>query len=93
MLIFISVGLFSSMAALPPKARNQRDLDVMLQYLNENPDALATLESIDIKEKVIYYGRGKCKAIFKRKKRITPPGWVGPRAPLVFKETICIENE
>lgn len=90
-MILLSILFFTAQyafAALPPQYQNIRDLDVMVEYIKEHPDVAATLESINLSEYTIYYGNG-CKAIFKRKSTIKPAGWVGPAAPLEFKESNC----
>ena len=90
-IIFLSILLLAAQyafAALPPQYQNIRDLDVMVDYIKEHPEVASTLESIDFTEYAIHYGNG-CKAIFKRKTTVRPPGWVGPAEPLEFKELNC----
>jgi hypothetical protein len=82
------VVAFSSQAALPPRYQNIKDLNVMISYIRSNPKVLATLQSIDFANRVIYYGYN-CKARFRRKVISRPDGWVGPAAPLQFASQTC----
>ncbi|WP_051326649.1 hypothetical protein [Aliagarivorans taiwanensis] len=77
-----------SAAALAPNYQNLRDLDAMLDYMHEHPEVAARLDSIDMRDYVIHYD-DNCRIEFMREARITPPGWAGPEAPLVFKTDSC----
>lgn len=77
-------------AALPPQYQNAEDLEVMVSYVQQHPEVISRLESIDFKSYTVYFGKG-CKAVFGRKKSrlpdsLKPPG---PAEPLEFRETIC----
>lgn len=93
-IIFLSIILITAqyaIAALPPRYQNIIDLDVMVDYIKKHPEVASTLESIDFSEYTIYFGNG-CKAVFRRKSPIKPPGWVGPAGPLEFKKSSCTEE-
>lgn len=85
--IFLLIAQYS-VAALPPRYQNIKDLDVMVDYIKEHPEIASSLKSIDISNYTIYYGNN-CKAIFGRKSTSKQPGWVGPADPLVLKKKSC----
>lgn len=85
MLMFLSQA---SLAALPPRAQNAKDLDVMVAFIKSHERVMATLDAIDLRSYTIHY-QGECQATFGRKLSIRPPGWVGPAAPLEFKHATC----
>jgi hypothetical protein len=96
MKIFISTLLMllmtSSFAALPPEYQNEKDLNVMVKYINQNPKVISTLHSIDFRTKTVYFG-DNCWAKFVRKEQHKPRGWVGPAAPMVFSKSNCKIDE
>lgn len=77
-------------AALPPKYQNEKDLDVMMEYIKTHPDVLSALQAIDLGSMTVYYGQG-CSAHFARQVVDKPEGWVGPADPLIFIEAKCPE--
>lgn len=77
-------------AALPPQHQNEKDLDVMMDYIKANPEVFSGLQAIDLVAMSVYYGDG-CSARFARKFVDRPEGWVGPAAPLEFIEANCPE--
>lgn len=90
-IIFVLIILLFAqyaIAALPPRYQNIKDLDVMVEYIKENPEMASTLKAIDFSEYTIFYGNG-CKAVFGRESTVKPSGWVGPAAPLEFKRSTC----
>jgi len=90
-ILFFSIILVivqPAFAALPPRYQNIKDLNVMVDYIKGHPNVASTLKSIDFLEYTIYFGNG-CKAVFGRKSTTKPSGWVGPAAPLEFKESNC----
>ena len=88
LLLIVFVCVQSAGAALPPQYQNVKDLDVMVEFIEAHPTVASTLKSIDLQEYTVYFGNG-CKAVFGRKRRVKPPGWVGPAAPLEFKHCNC----
>lgn len=78
-------------AALPPHYQNQRDLDVMVNYIKSNRLVAIQLKQIDFTKKIVFYG--DCKAYFSRKVINRAPGWVGPAAPLAFSHKKCNIDE
>ena len=87
-MLFIFTGI--SHAALPPQHQNQKDLTVIMEYINDNPEVLSGLQAIDLGSMSVYYGNG-CSARFARQYVDRPAGWVGPAAPLEFIEASCPE--
>ena len=81
-----------SIAALPPKYQNEKDLDVMIRFVKEHQQVMSTLKSIDFKKFMVYFG-DDCKASFRRERTPKPEGWVGPADPLVFKSSTCSLND
>lgn len=75
-------------AALPPKYKNMKDLDVIVEFIKQHERILSGLESIDFKNYAVHYGNG-CIATFERKVIPKPQGWVGPAGPLEFKTSTC----
>ena len=59
-IMILSNLLFS---ALPPLYQNDRDLNVILKFLEKHPIVKSGLNSIDFDAKVIYYNR-ECKVYF-----------------------------
>lgn len=78
----------TSYALLPPQYQNAKDLDVMVAFVKAHAYVSATLRSIDLERGTIYYGES-CSAVFVREKAEKPQGWVGPAAPLVFRQATC----
>jgi len=88
----IALTSLSASAALPPQYQNPKDLKVMTSYIYDNVDVLEGLKKINFWGKTIEfrtYDGGECIAIFKRKERQLPPGWVGPAADLIYSHTEC----
>ena len=83
--MILSNLLFS---ALPPLYQNDRDLNVMLDFLNSHSIVKSGLNSINFDAKIIYYNR-ECKIYFKRKSANHPRGWVGPAEALIFDRASC----
>jgi len=79
---------FSSHAALPPMYQNDKDFKVISNFIQSHLKVVETLKSIDFRNKTVYFGE-ECEAVFARKIRIRPPGWVGPAAALEFKHSNC----
>lgn len=75
-------------AALAPDYQNLKDLEVMVRYAKEHREVAAGLETINLRSFTISLRNG-CQVKFGRQRRIIPPGWVGPAAPLKYKKTIC----
>lgn len=75
-------------AALPPRAQNERDLDILVEFIKEHELILATLDWIDFEHYTIYY-QTDCKVVFERGIMLRLPGWAGPAAPLKFKNATC----
>ena len=78
----------TSLAALPPEYQNEKDLNVMVNFVKDHPKIISTLKKIDFKSKVIYFA-DDCRAVFGRKHKPKPKGWVGPADPLEFKKSNC----
>jgi len=85
LLLFVST---SSLAALPPQYQNEKDLNVMVNFIKEHPKVISSLRKIDFRAKIIYFDDA-CEAIFGRKHKPKPEGWVGPADPLEFKKSNC----
>ncbi len=77
-----------AIAALPPQYQNVKDLEIMVDYVKQNPNVAATLKSIDLENQTINYGQD-CQVTFERKPSPKPPGWVGPADILQLKEVNC----
>lgn len=82
---------FQVLAALPTQYQNLKDLHVMEAYIANHPKVAATLRSIDLEKKTVFFGQG-CTALFTRKESIKLPGWTGPAEPLILKEVVCPDN-
>lgn len=87
-LLCIATGIVQ--AALPPQNQNEKDLEVIMNYIKENQEVLSGLQAIDLVSMSVYYGDG-CSARFARQYVDRPKGWVGPAAPLEFIEANCPE--
>jgi hypothetical protein len=88
-IIVFFAGFQFLFAALPPQVQNEKDLKVMVDFIQSHPKVMATLRVIDLEEKVIRFGAG-CKVIFHRKESLKHKGMVGPAAPLEFKRSTCL---
>ena len=86
--ILLLLSVMTAKAALPPQYQNAKDLDVMVEFTKQHSEIISTLRQIDLDGYIVRYGDG-CEARFGRKLQLRPPGWVGPAAPLVFKESNC----
>ena len=84
----ISLNAPIGQAALSPRYQNEKDLKVLVQFINEHERILSTLKTIDLEHLIIHFGHD-CKAVFGRKSRAKPKWWVGPVDPLEFKESTC----
>lgn len=84
-LTVLSTLLFS---ALPPRYQNEKDLNVMVEFVKSHAIVMNGLSSIDFDAKIVHYNQ-KCKIYFKRKSAIHPKGWVGPAETLVFDRASC----
>ena len=49
---------------------------------------LGILKKIDFEYKIVYF-ENDCSAVFARKYKQKPKGWVGPADPLEFKKSNC----
>ncbi len=85
--IFLCAGRFDD--ALSPEYQNDRDLAVMITFINKHESVLSTLKSIDLENSTVYFDN-TCKAIFGRKKTVKPHRWVGQIIRLEFKYSNCI---
>lgn len=94
MMTFVSVVLspLSSMAALAPEYQNERDFEVLINFVKSHEEVLATLRSIDFDNFTVHFGNN-CEALFARGVTLRPPGWVGPAAPLELKSSTCSPGE
>ena len=84
-IMILSNLLFS---ALPPRYQNEKDLNVMVEFVKSHAIVMNGLNSIDFDAKVIYYNQ-ECKVYFKRESVIHPRGWVGPAEALIFDRASC----
>ncbi len=89
--------LFGSVAnsALPPVYQNAKDLTVMVNFIENNEEAMEGLKEIDFRAKRIRWESytGECTAVFTREYvDHGPGGWVGPAEPLVHEITNCSQN-
>ena len=88
-LLLLGAALTSSAsAALAPQYQNPKDMDVMIAFIKQHPKVMSSLISIDFRLKTVTYGED-CVAKFARAQKPTPPGWVGPAAPLEFSSSTC----
>ena len=88
LIILLLIVTTSSLAALPPKYQNEKDLNVMVKFIKEHPKVISTLKQLDFKSKVIYFS-DDCSAVFGRKHKSKPKDWVGPADPLEYKKSNC----
>lgn len=75
-------------AALPPYAQNRRDLEVMIDFINQHREVGDMLNSISMDDYTVRYAE-TCIVQFQRKKSTMPRGWVGPSPDLEFKSSSC----
>lgn len=87
-IIVLSIITNISLAALPPEYQNEKDLKVMINFIQEHENVISTLKSVDFSAKVIHFGDG-CTAKFGRRHSAKPKRWVGPADPLEFKKSNC----
>lgn len=80
-------------AALAPVYQNQRDLEVMVEFVRSHPLVLESLRAIDLERRLVRYG-GDCIARFDRPRRATTmPGpapalqYVGSNCPITPPES------
>jgi hypothetical protein len=64
-------------AALPPQHHNARDLDVMVAFARAHPVVMASLRSIDLRERRVLFGQD-CVARFEREPVERPMPGPGP---------------
>jgi hypothetical protein len=83
--LFLMTDAYS---ALPPRYQNEIDLKTIVEYIYQHQVVLSSLKAIDLTQYAVYYANN-CKAVFKRKSGIHPPGWVGPASPLEFSKSNC----
>jgi hypothetical protein len=88
LLLLGAVLTSSASAALAPQYQNAKDLDVMLAFIKQHPKVMSTLISIDFRQRTVTFGED-CVAKFARAQKPTPPGFVGPAAPLEFSSSNC----
>ncbi len=74
-----------TLAALAPLYQNPKDLAVMLAFVQQHPQVMQSLRSIDLENQVVHFGDG-CKAQFGR---AAAPAMPGPAPALVFKSASC----
>ena len=86
-LILIVISTYS-LAALPPQYQNEKDLNVMIGFIKKHPKVISALKKIDFNAKIVYFD-DECEAVFSRKHKPKPEGWVGPADPLEFKKSNC----
>lgn len=77
-----------SLAALPPKYQNDKDLNVIVNFIKQHPKIIASLKTIDFGSKTIHFDEN-CIVNFGRKNIKRADGWVGPAAGLEFKKSNC----
>ena len=87
-ILFIVLFPLKSLAALPPEYQNEKDFDVIIEFIKSHEKVISTFKSIDFKKFIVYFD-DDCEAIFGRKVIQRPSGWVGPAAPLELKSTTC----
>lgn len=88
-LISLTLGTIAiAQAALPPYAQNRRDLEVMIDFINQHRLVGDTLNNISLDDYSVRYAE-TCVAQFGRKKDTLPEGWVGPSPGLEFKSSNC----
>ncbi|NOR55935.1 MAG: hypothetical protein GQ531_06975 [Sulfurovum sp.] len=75
-------------AALPPGVQDDKDLQVMQNFVQSHPKVSSTLRFISLSEKKVYFAKN-CEVTFKRAFAFHLPGWVGPAEDLVFKSATC----
>ena len=92
MLLLLAVVTTKTYAALPPSAQNNKDLDVIMDYVRSHEEVLVSLQLIDFSNYIIFYGND-CRVEFKRKRQLRLPGWVGPAAPLTVDKQVCGKSE
>jgi len=90
--LFLILLAQTSFAALPPEYQNQKDLNAMVQYIQNSSKIMSALDRIDFKSKTVYFG-DNCWVKFTRKEQHRPRNWVGPVAPLVFSNSNCKIDE
>ena len=73
-----------TMAALPTKYQNMRDLDAIIKFIKSHDVIMASLKSIDFEESTVYFGY-RCQALFGRTKVKREQGWTGPASSFEFK--------
>lgn len=88
MIVMVVFSVGTASAALPPQAQQNRDLEVMQQFVQAHSYVQQTLRFIDSTNFIVHYAED-CEARFSRKRRFVLPGWVGPEAPLVFQHSNC----
>jgi hypothetical protein len=86
--LIFSIFIGISEAALPPQYQNQRDLNVMVEYIREHPIVASVLKQISLKNFTIYFD-DSCEVIFGRQEIDRPYLMPGPLAPLEFKRATC----
>ena len=86
MLLILSTTIL--FAALPPRYQNAKDKSAMMAFVKKYPLVASSFSHISIVNKTVYFGEG-CEAVFQRKASFHLPGWVGPAAPLIFKNSTC----
>ena len=76
----------SAQAALPPLYQNNKDFDVMVDWVRAHPQVMESLRRIDFETYTVHFGRD-CEAIFTREpqKDAVP----GPAPPLRFDNATC----
>lgn len=87
-IIVLSIITNISLAALPPEYQNEKDLKVMVKFIQEHEKVIATLKKLDFVGKNVYFG-ANCVAKFDRKHKPKPKRWVGSADPLEFKQANC----
>lgn len=86
--LMLSIFSGSAFSALPPQYQNEKDLQVMLEYIAQHQRVLSGLKAIDIENYIIHFD-SECYVVFGRKSIQRPDGWVGPAAPLEFQYSNC----
>ncbi len=88
LLLFLLAPIKPLIAALPPAYQNEKDLEVMMNYIRQHPTVASTLTSLDLLKYTIYFG-DDCEVVFHRKVPNKPSDWEGPAGPLEFKSANC----
>jgi len=76
----------SALAALAPVHQNRHDLAVLVEFVQQHPEVLQSLRSIDLQQQVVHFGRD-CVARFGRATVAEPRPGGAPA--LAFTSATC----